>query len=123
MSTNPNPAKPLWLPPPGVQIKDASVNIRDCHDVLHAFLVTAGIVHMHLFNRLLCVERGRGPGHAPGDIHWSGRAIDLEMVHGTDRQEAAFLAYLDVLCDRFHCVVIHAQTDVRIDYVHIEMES
>jgi hypothetical protein len=71
---------PKWDVPPGVQLKDATVNVQDIATVLQSFLVVAGLVHMHLFNQLLVVTSGKDGVHSPGSKHGRGEALDLRII-------------------------------------------
>lgn len=120
MSPQSSRPAPLFLPPAGVRLKDPSVNIRDIDAVLQSFLVTAGLVHLHLFDEMLTVVRGRGDGHTAGDAHVMGRAVDLQTYVSSPGKLAAFLICMDVIADRFHLTIIRDYIGVRLDCVHIE---
>lgn len=121
MSTSPSNPKPLFLPPPGIQITSPDVNIADLDPVLHSFLIRAGFVSLHLFDDLLVASLGRGKGHKPGDAHVLGRAIDLLPPPYDAVELNIFVDVLGLLCRQFRLTFIPVPRPQRMDYLHIEM--
>lgn len=112
---------PKWDTPPGVQLKDATVNVQDIATVLQSFLVVAGLVHMHLFNQLLVVTSGKDGVHSPGSKHAKGEAVDLRIIDLPPSNAPAFLLCLRVLCDRFHLAMFDESYTPGAGHVHIEV--
>jgi hypothetical protein len=121
VSTSPsNPSSPFF-PPPGVKLKDSTVNIRDVDGLLQSFLITAGLVHMHLFNMLLVVTSGKDGQHSPGSKHGTGKALDLRIADLASQDQPAFLLCLRVLCARFGLAMFDESNLPGAGHVHIEI--
>lgn len=121
MSSQSSKPEPLFLPPAGVRLKDASVNIRDVDEVLHQFLVRAGLVHSHLFDESITVTSGRDGVHSPGSKHAQGRAIDLRISDLGLADQPVFILTLRVLCARFHLNLFDESNLPYGGHVHIEI--
>jgi hypothetical protein len=111
----------VFLPPAGVRLKDPTVNIRDVDEVLQRFLVTAGLVHLHLFDEMLTVTSGKDGVHAPGSKHAVGRAVDLRISDLGLAEQPVFILYLRVLCARFHLNLFDESNLPYGGHVHIEI--
>lgn len=107
--------------PPGVELKDASVNVLDIDPALQSFLVVAGLVHMHLFNAILVVTSGKDGKHVASSKHMLGHAVDLRILDLPPQYQPAFLLALRVLCDRFHLAMFDETYAPGMGHVHIEI--
>jgi hypothetical protein len=121
VSTLPSKHDPPLFAPPGVQFKDSTVNIRDVDELLQSFLITAGLVHMHLFTTLLTVTSGKDGQHSPGSKHAAGKALDLRIIDLPPEYQPAFLLCLRVLCARFHLAMFDESNLPGRRHVHIEI--
>jgi hypothetical protein len=110
-----------FIVPAGVALKDKSVNVADINPVLQAFLVAAGLVHMHLFNALLTVTSGKDAKHAQASKHYIGNAVDLRINDLPPDYQPVFILYLRVLCDRFHLALFDESNVPGAGHVHIEI--
>lgn len=110
-----------FVVPPGVQLKDATVDVVNVNPVLQAFLITAGLVQMHLFNRLLVVTSGKDGVHLPGSKHGKGDAIDLRIADMPPEDQPAFLLVLRVLCARYKLAMFDESNVLNAGHVHIEI--
>ena len=110
-----------FIVPAGVALKDKSVDVVHINPVLQAFLVSAGLVHMHLFNALLTVTSGKDAQHAPGSKHFTGNAVDLRIRDVPADYQPVFILYLRVLCDRFHLALFDESNVPGAGHVHIEI--
>lgn len=117
LNNSPSP----FIVPPGVALKDKSVNVTDINPVLQAFLVAAGLVHMHLFNALLTVTSGEDAMHTVGSKHYIGNAVDLRINDLPLDYQPVFILYLRVLCDRFHLALFDESNVPGAGHVHIEI--
>jgi hypothetical protein len=120
MSDATNSTGQQFTVPPGVMLKDKTVNVVDLNPLLQSFLVTAGLVHMHLFNQLLVVTSGKDGAHSPGSKHDRGNAVDLRVNDLLPSYQPAFLLLLRVLCDRFHLAMFDESFVPGAGHVHIE---
>jgi len=116
-----NRTGPAFDVPPGVVLKDATVNVVDINPVLQSFLVTCGLVHMHLFNQLLTVTSGKDGVHSPGSKHGKGDALDLRIVSLPPIDQPAFILVLRVLCARFGLAMFDETFTPGAGHVHIEI--
>lgn len=107
--------------PPGVALKDASVNVKDISPVLQSFLIVAGLVHMNLFNELLIVTSGKDSQHVASSKHDKGEAVDLRITSVPERYQPAFLLVLRVLCARFLLAMFDETYAPNMGHVHIEI--
>ena len=107
--------------PPGVTLKDATVNVKDVDPALQSFLIVAGLVHMHLFNQLLVVTSGKDGAHVASSKHERGKALDLRINDLPPQYQPAFLLVLRVLCDRFHLAMFDESFAPGMGHVHIEI--
>ncbi len=121
MSTIPGKPKPLFLPPAGVRLKDATVNIADVDLALQAFLTVAGLVHLHLFDEMLTVTSGRDGAHSPGSKHAAGCAVDLRMSDVSLADQPVFILCLRVLCARFKLALFDESNVPGAGHVHVEV--
>ena len=112
---------PNFVTPPGVALKDISVNVKDINPVLQAFLITAGLVHMHLFDALLTVTSGKDAKHSQNSKHYLGNAVDLRIADVPPEDQPAFVLYLRVLCARFHLAMFDESNVVGAGHIHIEI--
>jgi hypothetical protein len=110
-----------WLPPAGVELKDASVNVSDIDPVLQSFLVRLGLIHLHLFNAPVVVTSGKDAIHAASSKHYKGDAVDLRITDLPPGDQPAFLLILRVLCDKF-CLAMFDETYAPgMGHVHVEI--
>jgi hypothetical protein len=112
---------PAFVVPPGVQLKDASVNVVDVDPVLQSFLIVAGLVHMHLFNQLLVVTSGKDGTHVASSKHGEGKAVDLRIYDVPPQYQPAFLLVLRVLCARFALAIFDETYAPGMGHVHVEI--
>jgi hypothetical protein len=119
-NSDPGPV-PVFLPPAGVQLKDASVNIADVDPILQSFLTRAGLVHLHLFNERLVVTSGKDGTHGQNSKHYTGRAVDVRIKDLRLDWQAAFLLYIRVLCDHFTLTVFDESNAPGGGHLHIEI--
>jgi hypothetical protein len=110
-----------FIVPPGVTLKDKTVDVQHINAVLQAFLVSAGLVHMHLFNSLVTVTSGRDAKHAQSSKHYIGNAVDLRINDLPADYQPVFILYLRVLCDRFHLALFDESNVPGAGHVHIEI--
>ena len=121
MSSNASNPSPLYLPPPGIELKSRDVNIADVNPVLHSFLVVAGLVHLHLFDERLVVTSGKDSVHSANSKHYKGEAVDLRIADLDPFFWAAFLLYLGVLARRFHLAIFDESNVPGAGHVHVEI--
>lgn len=112
---------PQFQVPPGVELKDATVNVADIDPALQSFLITAGLVHLHLFGRSLVVTSGRDGQHVASSKHMRGDAVDLRILDMPPSEQPAFLLYLRVLCARFHLAMFDESYAPGMGHVHVEI--
>jgi hypothetical protein len=112
---------PAFVVPPGVALKDNTVNVVDIDPALQSFLITAGLVHMHLFNQLLVVTSGKDGVHSVGSKHAKGDAVDLRIWPLPLGYQPAFILLLRVLCDRFHLAMFDESFTPGAGHVHVEI--
>jgi hypothetical protein len=110
-----------FLLPPGVELKDKSVDVLDLDPVLQSFLVVAGLIHLHLFNAILIVTSGKDGNHVTSSKHGKGDAVDLRINDLPPQYQPAFLLALRVLCDRFHLAMFDETYAPGMGHVHIEI--
>jgi hypothetical protein len=123
-SKMPDPANDFpikFITPPGVALKDKTVDVEHINAVLQAFLIVAGLVHMHLFNSLLTVTSGKDAKHAQSSKHYIGNAVDLRINDLPPDYQPVFILYLRVLCDRFHLALFDESNVPGAGHVHIEI--
>lgn len=111
----------VFVVPPGVQLKSADVNVKDISEVLQSFLITAGLVHMHLFNQLLIVTSGRDSVHVASSKHAEGKAVDLRIMSLPPDQAPCWLLCLRVLCARYRLAMFDESYAPGMGHVHIEI--
>jgi hypothetical protein len=121
VSTNPQAPNTSWLPPAGVELRDADVKMDGVNDALKSFLRVAGLVHMNLFDQLLVVTSGTDGVHSPGSKHARGYAVDLRIFDLRPEWEPVFILYLRVLCGRFHLCMFDESNLAGLPHVHIEI--
>jgi hypothetical protein len=110
-----------WAVPPGIALKDNSVNVADINPVLQSFLVTAGLTHLHLFNAVLVVTSGKDGVHLPGSKHAKGDAVDLRIIDLLPDEQPTFVLMLRVLCLRFKLAMFDETYTPGAGHVHIEI--
>lgn len=112
---------PDFVVPPGVELKDASVNVKEIHPVLQSFLIRFGLVHLHLFGHTVIVTSGRDSNHVTSSKHYNGEAVDLRISDLPTADQPAFLLALRVLCDTFHLAMFDESYAPGMGHVHVEI--
>lgn len=112
---------PDFVVPPGVELKDASVNVKEIHPVLQSFLIRFGLVHLHLFGTPVVVTSGRDAQHVASSKHYNGEAVDLRINSLPASYQPAFLLVLRVLCDTFHLAMFDESFAPGAGHVHVEI--
>jgi hypothetical protein len=110
-----------FIVPAGVILKDASVNVRDINPTLQSFLVSAGLVHIHLLAMVLTVTSGKDGVHSANSKHHRGDAVDLRIADVPPEEQPVFLLYLRVLCARFRLAMFDESYLPGAGHVHIEI--
>lgn len=110
-----------WIVPAGIQLKDATVNVKDINAVLQSFLVRAGLVHLHLFNAILIVTSGRDGQHVTSSKHGRGDAVDLRISDLPPDEQPAFLLAMRVLCKQFKLAAFDESYAPGMSHLHIEI--
>lgn len=112
---------PDFVVPPGVELKDASVNVKDINPVLQSFLIRFGLVHLHLFGTPVVVTSGKDAQHVASSKHDRGWAVDLRISDLPAAAQPAFLLALRVLCDRFELAMFDESYAPGAGHVHVEI--
>lgn len=115
-----NPLPPGVLPP-GVERKDASVNIQGLNPVLMQFLARLGLVHLHLFNTPLMLTSAVDAKHAVGSKHYKGDAVDLRIVDIGRPGSTTQLLVVRELCQEFKCCVFDESNLTVGPHYHVEI--
>lgn len=110
-----------FILPPGVELKDASVNVRDVDPALQSFLIRMGLVHLHLFGAPVVVTSGKDGTHVASSKHETGLAVDLRITDLPAGSQPAFLLVLRVLCATFHLAMFDETYAPGMGHVHIEI--
>jgi hypothetical protein len=110
-----------WQVPAGIELKDASVNLRDVNPVLQSFLVPVGLIHLHLFDAVLVVTSGKDGAHVASSKHGRGDAVDLRITDLRADWQPAFLLVLRVLARRFNLAVFDETYAPGMGHVHVEI--
>ena len=112
---------PDFIVPPGVELKDASVNVKDINPALQSFLIRLGLVHLHLFGCAVVVTSGKDSQHVASSKHDRGLAVDLRISDLPASAQPAFLLALRVLCDTFHLAYFDESFAPNMGHVHVEI--
>lgn len=110
-----------FIVPPGVELKDATVNVRDIDPALQSFLIRLGLVHLHLFGAPVVITSGKDSNHVTSSKHYAGHAVDLRISDLPASAQPAFLLALRVLCDTFHLAFFDESYAPGMGHVHIEI--
>lgn len=121
MSPNEQPTRPQNVPPVGVELKDSSVSIVGLNPKLDAFLVTLGLVYLHLFGRPAIVTCAVDKKIHRTGKHPIGDAIDLRISDHSGFEHACAMLVLGVLGQRFGLGVFDESMLVAGPHVHIEV--
>jgi hypothetical protein len=121
MSTPQSKPEPHFLPPAGIALASPAVNIADLNPVLHSFLIKAGLVNLHLFDRMLVVTSGMDGVHSPGSKHGKGDALDLRIADVPISQQAVFILYLRDLCHTFRLAFFDESNLPGEPHIHVEI--
>lgn len=112
---------PDFVVPPGVVLKDASVNVKDIDPALQSFLIRFGLVHLHLFGAPVVVTSGKDAQHVASSKHDRGWAVDLRIADKQPADQPAFLLVLRVLCATFHLAMFDESYAPGAGHVHVEI--
>jgi hypothetical protein len=121
MPTDNNNEHPKFTVPAGVALKDATVNVLDINPLLQAYLVNAGLIHLHLFRDLLVVTSGKDGVHSPGSKHMKGDAVDLRISTMQPERQPVFLMATRILCERYNLAMFDESYTPGAGHVHIEI--
>lgn len=110
-----------WQIPPGVQLKNDSVNVRDVNPKLQAFLIQAGLVHLHLFDLPLTVTSGKDAIHVQSSKHYKGDAVDLRGSDLLSDEGPAWLLCLGIMAAKFGLAIFDESHVPGAQHIHIEI--
>ena len=112
---------PNFVVPPGVELKDASVNVADVDAVLHSFLNVLGLIYLHLFDHPVIVTSGKDAAHVASSKHYEGKAVDLRISNLSQDEQPAMLLVLRVLCKQYGLAMFDETYAPGMGHVHIEI--
>jgi hypothetical protein len=115
-----NPIPPGVLPP-GIDRKDATVDINGLNPALLLFLRSLGLVHLHLFNDPCVLTSAKDGKHALQSKHYKGDAVDLRISDKNGLAQATFLLILVYMSRVYKLAVFDESNVVGAGHIHVEV--
>lgn len=112
---------PNGVPPVGVDLKDASVNIHDLDEHLLTGLAAIGLAHLHVFGFPLVLTSGRDSIHVAGSKHAQGQAVDVRTSDHSGDEIIVFLVLLAQMAKRFHLAIFDERMLPGAGHIHVEV--